>query len=220
MVRAVREAGNGGLVFDGAVLACPTLLADADAVGTEAMVGACRVGAVGFLAEATLEAPRARTFAAHAVTVSIAIGNLAFVVRQLTFLALPAGIAVTFAVCVVASLVAQHGADALVARVAAEARVALTVTADAVSVSVAAVGTVSHHFSGDRREERDLLIVTVVVVERYEPEAGLHEARNVAMDRGLVGGTRCPRIESAENLLEVVLRVCGQSVSPRVEANR
>lgn len=112
MVGAVGKAWNGGFVLDGAVLASPAFLADARAFGTEAVIRAGRMWTIGFLAESSLEATRARTFSAHAVTVTIAVGNFAFVVCQLTFFSLPAGIAVTFAVGVIAALIAQHRANA------------------------------------------------------------------------------------------------------------
>lgn len=112
VIGAVGKAWDGGLVLDGAVLASPALLADARALGTEAVIGAGRMGTIGFLAESSLEAARARTLSAHTVAVSVAVGNFAFVVCELTFFALPAGIAVTFAVGVVAALIAQHRTNA------------------------------------------------------------------------------------------------------------
>lgn len=117
VVGAVGEAWDGGLVLDGAVLAGPALLADARALGTEAVVRAGRMRAIGFLAESSFEASRARTLSAHAVTVSVAVGNFTFVVCQLAFSALPAWIAVAFAVGVITALIAQHRTDALLRNV-------------------------------------------------------------------------------------------------------
>lgn len=85
----------------------------------------------------------------------------------------------------------------LITRVTAKACIALTMTADAVSVSVAAVRTISHHLAGYRCIERHLLVVPVVVVQRDEPKARLHEPSDVAMNCGLVSGARRSRVESA-----------------------
>lgn len=93
-------------------------------------------------------------------------------------------------------------------------------TADAVSVTVAAVRTISHHLASYRCIERHLLIVPIVVVQRDEPKAGLHEASDVAMNCRLISGARRSRVEAAENLLEVVLRVGRQSVASRIKADR
>lgn len=112
VVGAVGQTWNGGLVLNRAVLTGPSLLADARAVSAEAMVGAGRVWAVGLLAESSLEPTRTRALAAHAMTVAVTIGHLAFVVRELALLALPARVAVTLAVGVVATLIAQHRTNA------------------------------------------------------------------------------------------------------------
>lgn len=108
----------------------------------------------------------------------------------------------------------------LITRFPAKASVALTVTANAVSVTVAAVGTISHHLAGYRCIERYLLVVSVVVVQRNKPESSLHEARDVSMDGRLVSGARCSRVEATEDLLEVVLCVGRQCIASRIEANR
>lgn len=107
----------------------------------------------------------------------------------------------------------------LIARITAKACIALAMTADAVSVTIAAVRAISHHLASYRCIERHLLVVPVVVVQRDEPKAGLHEPGDVAVNRRLISGARRSRVESAENLLEVVLRVGWQSVSSRVEAD-
>lgn len=65
-------------------------------------------------AEFALITAHALTFAAHAVTVSIAVGHLAFVVTQRALFALPAGIALTFAVDVFTALRAQNRTNACV----------------------------------------------------------------------------------------------------------
>lgn len=112
VVRAGRKTWDGRLVFDGAIMAGPAFLANASSVGTKSVVGACRMGAIGLLAEASFESTCAGAFSAYAMSMSVAVGHLAFVVRQLTFFTFPARIAVAFAVRVVATLIAQNWTNA------------------------------------------------------------------------------------------------------------
>lgn len=66
-----------------------------------------------FGTEFPFETERANAFSVRTVTVTVAIGHLALVVSQIAFLAFPPGIALAFAVDVLASLTAQHRANTL-----------------------------------------------------------------------------------------------------------
>lgn len=112
MARAGGQARYGGLVFDCAVRARPALLADAASLSAETVVRAGRVGAVNFFTKSSLEASGTRTLATHAVAMSITVWNFTFVVCQLAFLSFPSRVAVALAVDVIATLIAQDGADA------------------------------------------------------------------------------------------------------------
>ena len=65
-----------------------------------------------FLASFSGESPGAVALAVDAPPVTTAVGDLALVVAQLAFDPLPAGVAATLAILVVAIAGAQHGADA------------------------------------------------------------------------------------------------------------
>lgn len=198
----------------------PAFLTDANTVSTESMVSTGRMWAIDFLAKASFESACTRAFAADAMSMTVAVRHFTLVVRQLAFLSFPSGIAVTFAISVIASLIAQHRTDALVTRVSAEASITLTVAANAISVSITSVRAVSHHFAGNRRIERHFLVVTVVIVERNEPKTGFHKSCNITVNRGLISGSRRPRVKAAQNFLEVILGVGGQSVASRIKADR
>lgn len=66
------------------------------------------------LAEFPLVAAHTRTLATDTMSVTVAVGHLAFVVAHRALLALPARIALALAVDVVAALRAQHRADTFV----------------------------------------------------------------------------------------------------------
>lgn len=123
---------------------------------------------------------------------AIAVRHFALIVTQRALLALPARIALTFAVNVFATLRAQDGTDAwkrreyrllvphvldipfclpaaasltLTAIVATEAGIALAVSEQTLTIAGAAVRAVLGHILRDDRVERNLLRVTIVVVD-------------------------------------------------------
>lgn len=139
---------------------------------------------------------------------AVAVRNLALVVPQRALLALPARVALALAVDVFAALRAQHRTDAckvgnvrfkkkwikggaqnvkltLAAVVASVAGIALTVAEQALAVAGAPVRAVLGHVFCDRTVKGDLLRVTVVVVDRQEPVAGLHVAGHLSAHRRL-----------------------------------
>lgn len=113
-------------IYGRAIGALPAFLADASAISAEAMTRAVGVWTINFLAEFAFVATHALALAAHAVTVSIAVGHFALIVPQRALFTLPTGITNTFAVNIFAMLRAQHWANALAAVVATKAGIALT----------------------------------------------------------------------------------------------
>lgn len=73
----------------------------------------------------------------------------------------------------------------LTAVIATEARIALAVSGHALAITRASVRAVLGHVLGHRCVEGQLLLVTVVVVDREEPVAGLHVFRHFPTHRGL-----------------------------------
>lgn len=136
-----------------------------------------------FLAEFAFIAAHALALAAHAVTVSIAIGHFALIVAQGALFTLPTGITNTFTVNVLAMLGAQHWANALAAVVATKAGIALTMAQQALSIAGATVRAILCHILGNGGVEGDLLRVTIVIVQRDEPVTGLHVTCNFACYR-------------------------------------
>lgn len=99
---AVRQALQCLLVHLTAVGSLPPLFTDARALGAETVTRASRMRTVNLLAILPLVAAYTVAFAVGAVTVAVAVGHLALVVSQRALLALPAGIALTLAVYVLA----------------------------------------------------------------------------------------------------------------------
>jgi hypothetical protein len=105
---AVGQALQRVLIRLTTVRSFPAFLAHARAVQTDAVAVTRRMRTVDFLAEFPFVTAHAHTLTVRTLTVSVAIGYLAFVVSQTAILALPAGIALALAVHVVAALVTQH----------------------------------------------------------------------------------------------------------------
>lgn len=108
----------------------------------------------------------------------------------------------------------------LIARLSTKTGITLTVTANTVSIAIAPVGTVSHHFASDNCVKSDFLVVSVIIVQRNKPEASFHEPCYVPMNRRLVCSTGSSRVKATEDLFEVILRVCWKSISPGVKTYR
>lgn len=70
--------------------------------------------------------------------------------------------------------------------IATETGIALTMAEQTLSVARAAVRTVLRHVLGNARLEGDLLLITIIIVQRYEPMTGLHVARHLTIDRRLL----------------------------------
>lgn len=113
------------------------------------MISASWMWAVDFFAETSFKPACTRTLSTYTVSVTVAVGHLAFIMSQLTFLALPTGVAVTFTIDVIATLIAQHRANTFVTGITTKASITLAMTTDAVSIATAAVRAISHHFAGN-----------------------------------------------------------------------
>ena len=160
------------------------------------------------IAEFAFVAASAEAFAAGTFSVAGTVGHFAFVVFQTALAPFPSGIALALAVDVVATAAAQHRANTfcvklkliitcslsnhdnhwrltVAAVVSAESGFALASTQDAFAVAVASARATQGHVASLRNETGRLLRVSVVVVKRNEPVAGVHVLQNLLLDQSL-----------------------------------
>ena len=83
------------------------------------------------------------------------------------------------------TLTAEDRAHALAAIFATETGITLAVTQQTFTLPATPVWTIVRHVFGDHGYERDLLRITVVVVQRKKPMTWLHVVRHFLLDRWL-----------------------------------